>query len=368
MRRILVVAAFLVCCVVAPAQPPALSAPGDISVLSSTVEAVFPSSLVFHLQVEAPVPVEDIRLHYQVERMKYVPTTSEAWPSFVASERVTTSWVWDMRRASLPPGALLTYWWTVRDANGSTAETIPASIVFDDDRYDWRELESADLTLHWYGGDDEFADTLMNTCLDAIQALEADIGAHVERHIEVYIYDSSDDLRSAMVYPQEWTGGVAFTEYGIIAIGIGPSDLDWGLRALRHELTHLVVHAATFSPFGELPTWLDEGLAMHNEGEPAGTFVSIFNGAVKNDSLLSLRTLSGPFSADPAKAYLSYAESLNVVEYLFAEGGSSKMNELLMRFKSGSTIDDALRATYGVDLDALEADWRASARQEVASA
>lgn len=366
MRRLFAVGAVLAFCIIPFAHAPAASAPGDISVVSSTVEAVFPSSLVFHLQVESPAEVEDIRLHYQVEHMKYTPTTSEAWPEFVPSERVTTSWVWDMRRSSLPPGARLTYWWSVRDANGSTDETIPRDVVFEDDRYDWHELGSPDLTLHWYSGDDEFANTLMAVCEDAIETLDADVGTRVEQHIEVYIYANADDLRQSMVYPQEWTGGVAFTEYGIIAIGIGPGDLDWGTRALKHELTHLVVHAAIFSPFGNLPTWLDEGLAMHSEGEPAATFMSIFNNALENDALLSLRTLSGPFSADPTKAYLSYAESNNVVEYLLAEYGSEKMHDLLMTFKGGATIDDALEANYGLNLDQLNSDWQLSEREAVA--
>ena len=33
-----------------------------------------------------------------------------------------------------------------------------------------------------------------------------------------------------MIYPNEWTGGVAFTQYNIIAIGIGPNDLILGRR------------------------------------------------------------------------------------------------------------------------------------------
>jgi len=366
MKRLILVGTCLALGVVGLAHAPASSAPGDITVVSSTVEAAFPSSLVFHLRAESSVDIEDIRLHYQVERMKYAPTTSEAWPEFASDDRVTTSWVWDMRRASLPPGAALTYWWSLRDESGATLETAPQDVAFADDRYEWREVESPELTLHWYSGDDEFAQTLLGVCEDAIDALAVDVGTRVEQHIEVYIYASSDDLRAAMVYPQEWTGGVAFTEYGIIAIGIGPSDLGWGMRALRHELTHLVVHAATFSPYGGLPTWLDEGLAMHNEGEASGTFESILQNAVESDTLLSLRTLSGPFSADPNKAYLSYAESHSVVEYLLETYGSEKMNQLLMTFKAGSTIDDALTGAFGIDLDGLEADWRASVRQEYA--
>jgi len=370
MKRLFLTGALLAVFAIAVGYVPASSAPGSLSVVSSSVVAEFPSRLIFSIEAEGPSDIEDIRLHYQVDRMKHVPTTSEAWPSFSPGPAVAASWTWDMRRASLPPGTLLAYWWTVRDSDGVEVETIPKEVAFEDDRYQWRSLESTDLTLYWYAGDDDFAATLMDICEEAIEALAADVGTRVERHIKVYIYASADDLRRAMVYPQEWTGGVAFTEYGIIAIGIGPADLEWGRRALRHELTHLVVHAATFSPFGHLPTWLDEGLAMHNEGEEgvSATFEAILADAVENDRLLTLRTLSGPFSADPSNAYLSYAESHSIVEYLLDEYGSEKMHELLMTFKAGATIDHALESVYGVGLDRLNADWCVSLQQEYANA
>ena len=367
MKRLIVVAVALALVAIPFLHAPAFSAPDSLSVVDSAVSVQFPSSLVFSVEAEGPTEIEDIRLHYQVDRMKYEPTTSEAWPEFDCGQRVSASWTWDMRRASLPPGALLTYWWTLRDADGTTVETVPKEISFEDDRYDWRELESDNLTLHWYVGDEEFATTLMDVCQEAIDTLAVDVGTRLEQHIEVYLYASATDLRQAMVYPQEWTGGVAFTEYGIIAIGLGPGDLSWGIRALRHELTHLVVHAATFSPYGNLPTWLDEGLAMYNEGQPAAGFVSILRNAVENEGLLSLRTLSGPFSADPTKAYLSYAQSHSVVEYLLAEYGSDKMHQLLMTFKAGATIERALNDTYGIGLDELQADWYAWVQQEYAS-
>lgn len=368
MKRMVVAGALLAVCAISVGYVPASSAPGSLSVVDSSVVAEFPSRLVFSIEAEGPSDIEDIRLHYQVDRMKHTPTTSEAWPSFTPGTTVAASWTWDMRRASLPPGAPLTYWWTVRDSEGGVVETIPKEVTFEDDTYDWRTLESPDLTLHWYAGDDSFAATLMDICQDAIETLAVDVGTRVERHIEVYIYASTDDLRRAMVYPQEWTGGVAFTEYGIIAIGMGPGDLDWGRRALRHELTHLVIHATVFSPYGDLPTWLDEGLSMHNEGGSSPTFEAMLENAVQNDRLLSLRTLSGPFSSDPNKAYLSYAESHSVVEYLLARYGSGKMHDLLMAFKAGATMDEALGNTYEIGLDELEADWRASVQQEYARA
>ncbi len=54
--------------------------------------------------------------------------------------------------------------------------------------------------------------------------LEDDIGAKPERTIEVYVYGSTTALQGSLIYPDEWTGGVAFTEYGIVALGISVRD------------------------------------------------------------------------------------------------------------------------------------------------
>jgi len=361
MRKLLV-AVTLVLAFALPALPSVASAPSSLQAADAGVVAQFPSSLQFGVLAESPHEITGVRLLYQIDKMNFTTVTSEAWASFAPSTRVDTSWTWDMRYASLPPGARITYWWQVRDSSGAMVETSPETIVFDDDRYDWQSIETEEVVLHWYYGDVLFAQQLLDVCGEAIATLAEDIGARIDRRIIVYIYRSAADLRGAMVYPQEWTGGVAYTDYGIVAIGIGPGDMEWGTRALRHELTHLVVHRLTFSPFGGLPTWLDEGLAMENEGEPAATFVSVLQQAVEDDALISLRTLNGPFSSETQKAYLSYAESHSVVNYLLAMYGPQPMSELLSLLTSGETVDDALVSSYGMNLDALEAEWRVAVR------
>jgi hypothetical protein len=352
--------------------PSVAVADNGISILNTSVDVHFPDELVFRLEAESPADIVDARLNYQVDKMKYAQVTSEGWPDFAAAVRIETSWTWDMRRASLPPGATITYWWTVEDAGGRT-EASPASTVhFDDPNYKWQALteavpaegsgiggaEAGELTIFWYEGDESFARELMAAGQEGLGRLTRNIGTYPERPIKIYIYASAQDLRRAMVFPMEWTGGVAFTEFGIIAIGISPGTLDWGKRALVHELTHLVVHQAVFSPYGVLPTWLDEGLAMYNEGELEPYFASYLENAISANGLLSVRSLCSPFSAETARALLSYAQSYSLVEYLLNTYGQGKMLNLLSLFKHGSTYDEALMEIYGFDIDGLDSRWR----------
>jgi len=337
-----------------------VKAESNISVLDTSVTMDFPYSLTFNLEVESNADIVDARLHYQVDKMNYARVVSEGWAEFAPATKVKTSWVWDMRKASLPPGAKVTYWWTIKDANGEEFQTLPKVFCFEDDRYQWQNLTDGEITILWYNGDGEFASELMNACQEGLARLTQEFGAYLERPVTVYVYASSQELQGAMISPQEWTGGVAFTEFGIIAIGISPDSIDWGKGALVHELTHLVVHQIVFSPYGLLPVWLDEGLAMYNEGELSPQLRSRLEEAISEGNLLSVRSLCSPFSADPEKAYLSYAESYSLVEYLLDSYSGDNMLDLLTLIKQGSTYDEALIEAYGFDVAGLDTRWRES--------
>lgn len=344
-------------------SPSLVAAGDDIVVTASDVEVNFPSQAVFTLEAESYIDIVDVRLYYQVDKMNYVEVVSEGWADFTPASMIEANWVWDMRNASLPPGAEVTYWWMIEDADGNRFETSPEIMHFDDDRYLWQSLTSTvpqggELTLFWYEGGDSFSQELMDACEEGLARLTQDIGTYPERPIKIYIYASTSDLQGAMIFPQEWSGGVAFTAFSTIAIGITPSELDWGKRALLHELTHLVVHQATFSPYGQLPLWLDEGLAMYNEGELDPVLRSYLEEAISEDELISVRSLCSPFSAETEKALLSYAQSYSLVEYLLDNYGQDSMLDLLTILKQGSTYDEALIEVYGFDIDGLDALWR----------
>lgn len=354
---------------------------GDgIVVIDSGVEKDFPEQATFILEAQSTADIVDVRLRYIVDKMRYAEVTSEGWADFTPGTTIEAAWEWDMKKASLPPGAKVSYWWMIEDAEGNRFETSPDVMSFDDDRYDWRSLkgegpqpdsgsaQGGEVTLFWYQGDEAFAQELMAVCEEGLVRLADEIGTYPERSINIYIYASSEDLRGAMIFPQEWTGGVAYTAFSTIAIGIPPDRREWGERALVHELTHLVVHQATFSPYGRLPIWLDEGLAMYNEGELEPHFRSRLQDAIADDELISVQSLCSPFSAVTDVAYLSYAQSYSLVAYLLDNYGKNPMLELLTVLKEGATYDEALLQVYGFDIDGLDANWRATLGNTAVSA
>ena len=341
--------------------PGGVAAQSGLAVLDSSVSISFPASITFSITAESSSAVDDIRLHYTVDRMSHSTVVSEIPLAFNPSTRVTAQWVWDMRMSGgMPPGSSINYWWTLSDSAGAEVETVPVTVRMEDNRYDWRSVSQNNVTLYWYEGDDAFAAELMDAAQAALSRLDEQTGAELKDPVRLYIYANSADLRGSMIFPQEWTGGVAFTEYGVIAIGINENSLEWGKRAIAHELTHLVVHQVTFNPYNTLPTWLDEGLAMTAEGELESQFVSVLSEARSEGLLISVRSLASPFSANTWESLLGYAESHEVVSYLIAQFGRDRMLELLNTFERGSGYDEALEKVYGFDMDGLNTAWRAS--------
>ena len=351
--------ALVVCLFLGILSPSLVQAQGELTILDSSAQVEFPAKLGFNLSAESDVNIADIRLHYIVDRESYAQVTSEVYIEFVPDTIIDVQWTWDMRKTGgLPPGSSVEYWWTVEDAKGDKTATTPVRVWFDDNRYSWQSLTEGKVTIYWYDGEQSFAEEIMLAAQQALVRLVEDTGAYLEKPVKMYIYSSAQDLQGAMIFPQEWTGGVAFTRYGIIAIGIAPKNLSWGKRAIAHELAHLVIHQMTFNPYGDLPTWLDEGLAMYAEGAPEPGYTDFLNKAIAEGSLISVRSLSSPFSAYAEEAVLSYAQSYSLVEFLISNYGQGKMLELLNTFRQGSSYDGALDNVYGFDMDGLDSLWR----------
>jgi len=341
-------------------SPSLTQAQHALTILDSSAQAEFPSKLNFNLSAESNVNITDIRLRYKTNRVSFAQVTSEAYIRFTPSTIVDVEWAWDIKKiGGLPPGSSVEYWWILEDASGKKIETYPVQVQFEDTRYSWSSLTEGKVTIYWYKADKSFAQELMTVSQQALDRLAKDTGAQLEKSAKIYIYADTQDLQGAMIFPREWTGGAAFTRYSTIAIGIAPSSLNWGKRAIAHELTHLVIHQMTLNPYNELPTWLDEGLAMRAEGPLEPAYMTFLNKAIAEGSLISVRSLSSPFSAYTEQSALSYAQSYSLVDFLINNYGQSKMLELLNTFREGSSYDAALEKVYGFDMDGLDALWQA---------
>ena len=345
--------------------PPAQAQAGGPTLLSGVAQVDFPLKLTFGVSARSDVPISDIRLRYRVEQEAFADVTSEEQLAFTPGTSVEASVSLDLLRiGGLPPGVVFDYWWRITDSGGAITETSPTSVTFSDNRYTWSRLDGDNLSIFWYQGGDAFARELMQSATEGLAQLSADTGAILDRPVDIYIYASTADLQGAMVYPSEWTGGATYPRFSTIVIGVSPVQLDWGKGAVIHELTHMVNHQMTRNPYAGVPVWLDEGLATYAQGLPSPAFTTALYQAVRNGTLISVRSLSSPFSALSDQANLSYAESYSIVSFLLERYGPAKMLELLGTFRQGNTYDGALEQVFGFDTEGLDSLWRSYVRDQ----
>jgi len=340
-------------------SPLAVEAGNGITIISSDAGAVFPTSIKFSLEAESASDIVSVELEYRVEWHSTVPVDCRVRPDFTTGKHVDISWTWDMlETGGLPTGTVLEYRWRIEDEYGNELTTETSTINFDDLRYDWKSINHGQITFYWYEGDESFIQNLIAAADDALENLRNEFNCTLGQPIKLYIYANAMDMQGALIYPDEWTGGMAFPQYNTIVIGISPFNLAWGQRAISHELGHMVVHQMVSGPFGVLPTWLDEGLAMAAEGELRQDLQSALAQAIDRDALFSVHSITGSLPASTDQAELCYAESYSVVKFLSETYGSQKLLDLLGVFAHGSTSDEALLTVYGFDTEELNRRWR----------
>ena len=338
--------------------PSAFAAP-QADVANDQPVIQFPNTITFQAKITASANITSIVLEYGTEQLTCGDVIAKAFPEFTPGKSIDAQWTWDMRQSgSLPPGATIWWRWRYTDESGNETVSDQKTITWLDSEHNWKTIKKDKLNLHWYSGNQEFAQELLNAAQSGLDFNHTKSGLTAEAPIDIYIFADTNDMKDAILYEPSWTGGQAFADNDIVILGISQSDLDWGKDAIVHELTHVLVGHLTFSCLGAVPTWLNEGLAVFSEGELDPSSQTQLDEAIRNDTLFTVRSLSAGFSEVSDKAYLSYSQSFSIVKFLIETYGQDKMTALLTALRDGATVDDALSQTYGFNIEGLEAEWR----------
>lgn len=352
------------------AVPSALAAP-QADVTNDQPVIQFPNTITFRAKITGNANITSVVLEYGSEQLTCGDVVAKAFPEFTPGKSVDVQWTWDMRQSgSLPPGATIWWRWHYTDENGKETVSDQQTIAWLDSEHNWKTVKKDKLNLHWYSGNQSFAQELLDAAQSGLDFNRTKSGLVAEAPIDLYIFANTNDLKDAILYEPSWTGGQAFPDHDIVIIGISKNDLEWGKDAIVHELTHVLVGHLTFSCLGAVPTWLNEGLAVYSEGELDAASQTQLDEAIKADTLLTVRSLSAGFSEVSDKAYLSYSQSFSIVKFLVETYGQEKMTALLIALRDGATVDDALTQTYGFNIEGLEDEWRQAigAQPQISSA
>lgn len=332
-------------------------AQNPITVTQNEHTHVFAKSVTFRLAVTGDNSIDTIKLFYRVSGQT---SANKVVLEFEPAKTIEIEHTEDMQDESnyQPPMVTFTYWWTVEDEAGNRLKTEPISFVYEDTNYTWQVLQGDLVRLYWHDQDQAFGQRFFDIAVKAAATLSDEFDVHTPSPVTIVIYNSHQELMAVLrEASSEWTGAVTFGDTGCIAIGLGPTP--WMNRVIPHELTHAMLYMITKPPFGDIPRWLHEGLAMRSEGGMSVEERTALAEAIEADALISLRVLNSSFPDHREQAILSYAESSSLISFIIDAYGTAKLGELIANFAEGAHYDDAMMDVFGVDMDGMEDLWRA---------
>jgi hypothetical protein len=138
------------------------------------------------------------------------------------------------------------------------------------------------------------------------------------------------------------------------------SDAGNPADVLRHELAHLALHEA----MGTLPPrWFDEGYASWAAAEWGRDETMATNVALALGGLPPLDSLDVGFEGGPRRADAAYALAYRAVAEMAELDRERGLAMLFAHWKRTGSLDQAVRAAYGLTLPAFETRWRERTRR-----
>ena len=359
MRRLALLLAATV--TVLSASWPALArAQQGVDVRSQEVRNDFPNGIIFKLDFESEEPVKEVRFRYAI-----APDGSQAYAVPECTGVTSVQCTFDLKSTVdnfLIPGVEITYFWEIKDQAGRTVETEPGRYMYEDDRFQWKSLSEGGLTVWFYAGSEGDVRNLLSVGRETLERMGSLLGAEVDFPVKVFLYESAEDMAPVVLAGQlsPQSGSITLGEVVVSDTAVVADDA-FALDILRHELSHIVMRRAVKGPFGGVPAWLEEGVAVYGQSQPLADMTSALEAAIKSNRVFSIRSLSSASVGESdGNVGLFYGQSYSVVRFLIDEYGEAKFRDLLAAFREGNRTDDALMQVYGFDQDGLENAWRRS--------
>lgn len=231
---------------------------------------------------------------------------------------------------------------------------------------DWKE-EKGEHFIVYYAGKASFAAKIRYKAEQAYRTVTSDLGYtrsenfwQWDKRVKIYVYPDAETFRTATGEPA-WSQGVAnYTNKAISTFAESEGFVD---GILPHEITHLVFR--DFVGFkGEVPLWLDEGVAQWEEPAKRALAKKVARFLVERRKAYPLRELTSMDirgSSDEETVHYFYMQSVSLVDFLVRRQGARSFTAFCRELRDGKALDDALKAAYPAslsDLDQVEKEWK----------
>ena len=352
MRRLVIV--LLLLALHLPAIRPAY-AQATVDVSDPQVSYRYGEQVYFQARLKAAAPISDVTILFRAQGDSN--TRSERIP-IAADGQVAYRYTFG--QGPLRSFARVDFWFRVTLQSGEQAESSPFYFYYNDDRFPWKTLETTHIRLHWYAGDDAFAQQAMDAARAGLQKAGEMLSTAPSRPLDLYIYTNPADLQSALEIGGQTlaVGGEASPDLGVALAAISPG-LEQGAqmeRKIPHELAHLLTYELVGQRYNRLPVWLREGIA--SMVEPANPdYQQTISLAAQQQGLIPIADLCGTFPPEMSRVLLAYAESESFTRAIVDQYGDSGLLALVNAYADGLDCQQGAVRALGNPLDQVERDW-----------
>jgi hypothetical protein len=353
MLQIIVVALFVATLFLKP--EPAKSQEG-IVVENPQASAEFGKSITFTAKIKAASPIQQASLLFrgvneEVTRVETLQVAADGSVSFV----------YDASLNVFPPFSWIVFWFQATLSDGKTYTSESTRFQYSDNRFPWRETSQANVTIHWYAGDDAFGASALDSAGAGLLGMRDFIPLSLTEPTHIYIYSNVNDLGDTlMLGGREWAGGHAHADLGVVLVAVSPganqfAEMD---TLIPHELAHVMLYRSLGDQYEKQPAWLIEGIASMVELYPNPDYARALEIASANDTLIPFTDLCASFPADSGSAFLAYAQSQSFVTYIRDSFGVSGLSRLTSTYGEGFDCDLGAAKALSSSLSQLDARWR----------
>ena len=332
-------------------------AQGGIAVDHATVAVDFGKTITFQAQITAPIGIQQVSLIFrgvneEVTRVEPVQLAADG----------TVSFTYDASQNVFPPFGPIVFWFQATLADNQTYTSAPITFSYNDNRFPWRELKRDNLAVHWYAGEDSFGATALDAASAGLRSISEFIPTSATQVIDIYIYSNALDLQNTLLLGgEEWVGGHANPELGVVLVAIAPGtnqSIELETR-IPHELAHVMLYRSLGKNYLTQPIWLLEGIATMAE-YPNPDYKHALDIASGNNTLLAFEDLCTSFPTDAGNAFLAYAQSQSFVTYIRETYGTSGLARLTKSYSEGFNCELGATNALSTPLSQLDTRWRES--------
>lgn len=327
-----------------------------IVVESPTAIVDFGKSITFKAIIKTSMPIQQISLLFRAVNDE----TTRVETLQLAQDGVV-SFTFDASKNAFAPFSNIVFWFQATLSDGSIYTSDPNQFQYKDDRFPWRQITQANVTINWYAGDDAFGASALDSAGLGILTMRDFIPISLTDPIQIYIYSNINDLQETLLLGgDKWVGGHAHPELGVVLVAIPPgaSQLVEMQTKIPHELAHVMLFRALGDNYKKQPAWLMEGIASMVELYANPDYERAMQIANENDTLIPFETLCASFPADSGSAFLAYAQSQSFTTYIRDSFGTSGLARLMDAYNEGFNCELGATQALSVPLSELDTRWR----------